>query len=524
MRAAHRLPQIFRWTSLPVLGLLAVLTFPTANAASLESLVMPGPVIEGHADLEEECGSCHAVFDQSSQRRLCLDCHELVAADLTAGTGLHGRHPEVADRECRNCHTEHKGRDADIVGLVPDLFDHSFTDFPLEGAHGSLNCAACHEADVRFADASGECQGCHQDDDPHDGLGDQCGDCHGPDRWREANFDHTTTDFPLIGAHTDARCLSCHSDHRFEAPASECASCHRLDDVHGGTNGSACADCHDSTSWKTTFDHRAETGFALVGAHGALVCSSCHLPGADRSDVGSECADCHRGDDPHLGSRGTACGDCHTETEWTVSFDHAAETGFALSGAHRPLACESCHESSLEAPLDSACVACHFTDDPHEGNLAECDSCHGDQSWADGVRFSHDLASFALVGLHRVATCEQCHASLAFTGTDDECVACHRSEDIHGGAMGEACESCHSPAGWDLWRFDHAGATGFELTGTHADLVCQDCHGPDGTPAERQSSNCIACHRGDDVHRGDFGGRCDRCHTTVSFEELRNDL
>ena len=31
------------------------------------------------------------------------------------------------------------------------------------------------------------------------------------------------------------------------------------------------------------------------------------------------------------------------------------------------------------------------------------------------------------------------------------------------------------------------------------------------------SSDCASCHAKDDIHVGEFGRQCQRCHTTVSF-------
>jgi hypothetical protein len=31
-------------------------------------------------------------------------------------------------------------------------------------------------------------------------------------------------------------------------------------------------------------------------------------------------------------------------------------------------------------------------------------------------------------------------------------------------------------------------------------------------------STCIACHRNDDVHLGQFGAQCQRCHSTATFK------
>ena len=114
--------------------------------AQIETLVMPGKVIEGHAEYEEDCNACHAKFKRAEQRTLCLDCHEDVAVDVNAATGFHGRFDNAREAGCASCHTDHEGRDADIVKLDEGAFDHDFTDFALLGKHGETECAECHEA------------------------------------------------------------------------------------------------------------------------------------------------------------------------------------------------------------------------------------------------------------------------------------------------------------------------------------------------------------------------------------------
>ena len=34
---------------------------------------MPGPVIKGHADLENNCSNCHRAFVAAEQPALCMD-------------------------------------------------------------------------------------------------------------------------------------------------------------------------------------------------------------------------------------------------------------------------------------------------------------------------------------------------------------------------------------------------------------------------------------------------------------------
>ena len=193
-------------------------------AASLERLVMPGPVIKGHADLENDCSNCHRAFVASEQPALCMDCHKEIRTDVTSLTGFHGRiakdQPQLL---CKNCHTEHKGRDADVVGLDRSTFDHDRTNFPLRGGHVGRDCGACHAQGKPFREASVECVACHGDAQPHmKRLGEKCAGCHSEDRaWPDVRFDHSKTAFDLRGAHVDVVCKSCHVDEVWKGSAED---------------------------------------------------------------------------------------------------------------------------------------------------------------------------------------------------------------------------------------------------------------------------------------------------------------
>src|ERR1700761_3809669 len=114
-------------------------------AASVETLLMPGKVTRAHVKQEEECANCHDRSNVRTQTSLCLDCHKEIARDIAAHRGYHGRMSNADSGECKACHTEHRGRDADIVQLSRAQFDHHLTDFPLEGAHAGLDCGGCHK-------------------------------------------------------------------------------------------------------------------------------------------------------------------------------------------------------------------------------------------------------------------------------------------------------------------------------------------------------------------------------------------
>jgi len=493
-------------------------------AASLERLVMPGPVIKGHADLENDCSNCHRAFVASEQPALCMDCHKEIRSDVTSLTGFHGRvakdQPQLL---CKNCHTEHKGRDADVVGLDRSAFDHDRTNFPLRGGHVGRDCGACHAQGKPFREASVECVACHGEAQPHmKRLGDKCAGCHSEDRaWPDVRFDHSKTAFDLRGAHVDVVCKSCHVDEVWKGLAKTCVSCHSADDVHRGSRGTNCAACHNTIKWSgVAFDHFKQTGFALLGRHKELVCSACHLDNMAIKKPPKDCNGCHSADDHHHGRFGSKCADCHGESTWKNEFDHFAKTGFALKGAHEPLRCESCHRGALTDKLQKTCIGCHEKDDPHSGRYRACESCHSEVTW-HSVAFDHAFTKFPLIGIHASAACESCHSKLDFTGVSQVCGDCHADRDYHKGSFGKACGTCHNPNGWDRWQFDHDTQTTYPLTGGHRDLECAACHKVAIADKVRLSRACISCHAKDDKHDGRFGTDCGRCHTTESFADRR---
>lgn len=149
----------------------------------------------------------------------------------------------------------------------------------------------------------------------------------------------------------------------------------------------------------------------------------------------------------------------------------------------------------------------------------------------------------ALADLDQGANCEGCHEQGA--GLDvAACNRCHTpiaeqrrsGRGLHG-RLDEAvfahCERCHSEhhgdevplitahafprAGVpDPGAYDHAHVD-FLLHGAHRSLACSRCHQQTDLMAAAVgarflglSQQCKSCH--DDVHRGAFGGDCERCH------------
>ena len=91
-----------------------------------------------------------------------------------------------------------------------------------------------------------------------------------------------------------------------------------------------------------------------------------------------------------------------------------------------------------------------------------------------------------------------------------------RAQGSPHGDLKIACEDCHQTTSWkelvSPLKFNHE-RTRFALKGLHAGLNCRKCHGDltfSGTPTQ-----CLDCHM--DVHRGELGATCDRCHTPSTW-------
>ncbi|WP_156254904.1 cytochrome c3 family protein [Sandarakinorhabdus oryzae] len=502
---------------------------PAAAQSLVEKLVTPGPLSAAHAKLEANCSACHESFSRADQNGKCTACHKPVADDVRNRSGFHGK-SNAGTQPCKTCHSDHHGRGFALVKFTPAGFNHQLTDYPLVGGHARATCAGCHPAGKRHRDTPTACATCHAKTDPHRGqLGQACQSCHVVATWKtRLPFDHSSTRFALTGAHRAATCQACHAGERWKATPTQCVACHAKDDAHKGSLGPACATCHTAASWKATnFDHDHDTRFALLGKHASTSCAACHGVANAIPKPPKTCIGCHAKQDVHKGRNGSDCARCHNNRDWKQSnFNHDTMTRFVLKGAHRPLECQACHKQPPRiVALPVTCIGCHAADDPHRNRLGpECGSCHNEIGWKDHVVFDHGLTRFPLLGKHAPLACTSCHADKGFAAKGLACQACH-DDRHHAGTLGPAlaCATCHGVNDWKLWRFDHDRATQFALTGRHKGLICTACHSRPGDPAKTPTA-CVDCHRQNDVHRGNFGNVCERCHVTSNFSEIKFDI
>ena len=203
------------------------------------NLKTTGFLLEGkHQQLA--CESCHLPGKRISDSitnntvKTCLDCHQ--------STNPHGK---IMADSCGSCHQT----DGWNLGVK---FSHDFSLFPLTGSHQLLSCDSCHQ-NLEYKETAQECSDCHLQDDVHKStLGRECATCHDTTTWSHWQFNHDKqTKFILNGAHQNLQCKLCHNStwNKPKQPPKDCYSCHRQDDVHNGSFGSNCAECHSESSF-----------------------------------------------------------------------------------------------------------------------------------------------------------------------------------------------------------------------------------------------------------------------------------
>ncbi len=205
------------------------------------------PLTGAHQQLE--CQSCHA-NGYSGTPTDCYSCHQSNYESTTDPD-----HQAAGfSTNCETCHS--------TDAWQPATFDHDQTDFPLTGAHKTVQCQDCHGNG--YSGTPTDCHSCHKTDydnttDPNHqaaGFPTNCENCHNTNRWNETTWDHDSQYFPIYsGKHKDKwnTCSDCHVNSTNFA-IFECINCHehnktKMDDKHKDVSGyvyqsAACYNCH----------------------------------------------------------------------------------------------------------------------------------------------------------------------------------------------------------------------------------------------------------------------------------------
>lgn len=348
------------------------------------------------------CADCHIANNYSLKSTLCISCHQTDFNNATSPVP-HTGFPTT----CELCHDTTLWTDA--------TFNHNNTPFPLTGSHmvPPRACTDCH-TNNNYTSLPTTCVGCHQTDYnnatspvPHSGFPTTCAGCHDTVAWTDGTFNHSTTGFPLTGAHTvpPRLCTDCHINNNYALNSTLCYSCHQKD--YAGTNNPAhaaagfptkCELCHDTTVWTdSTFNHN-NTTFPLTGSHTVppRVCTDCHVNN-NYTTLPTTCIGCHQTDYNNTTNPGhsaepqffpTTCQSCHNTTAWTgASFNHAQYTQFSTGHGNANGVCSTCHINS------------------NDYSVFQCTGCHGGNNASN---FHHDNVSGYV---YNSINCYQCHQS-----------------------------------------------------------------------------------------------------------------
>ena len=265
------------------------------------------------------CQSCHTNGNYQLVFSNCYQCH---SADFTGATNPN----HVAGNFSQNCQTCHSTN-----AWQPATFDHSTTKFPLTGVHTTTPCQSCH-TNGNYQLVFSNCYQCHSADftgatNPNHVAGNfsqNCQTCHSTTAWQPATFDHTTTKFPLTGAHTTTPCQSCHTNGNYQLSYTGCYSCHTVD-YNGTTNPNhasaafptTCETCHTTTNWTgATFNH---AWFPMTHGNANSVCATCHTNPSNYAVF--SCTN----------------GGCHPQAQ--TNSNHSGVNGYVYNSAN----CYSCH-------------------------------------------------------------------------------------------------------------------------------------------------------------------------------------
>jgi hypothetical protein len=488
---------------------------------NLTAQISPGDLSNPHANLEgiSNCTQCHVLGNKVSSEK-CLICHKEIQERIILNKGYHAS-VDVKGKECFACHSDHHGKNFQLIRMDVDKFDHSLTGYFLSVPHAKKGCTDCHNtkfiADQKikakkysYLGVNSECLTCHADYH-QETLSSACLNCHNPDAFKPATkFSHVNTKFQLVGKHINVDCLKCHKlemtngkkFQEFRLIQYNCSSCHK--DPHQNKFGQNCSQCHNEESFQIVkgvknFDH-TKTDYRLEEKHLSVNCIACHKTKFTDPLKFKLCTDCHT--DYHKkqfvkNEVSPDCSQCHSLKGFTLSSytieQHNLST-FPLHGAHVALPCLECHKKQKEwnfREIGINCRDCHK--DIHQSFIeakyypeANCNICHNENRWND-IAFDHSKTEFNLTGAHAKQNCRDCHITIAsngsiqqkFSGLSKNCSDCH--DDKHYKQFEKNgitnCIECHDTENWKVAKFDHNN-TAFKLDGKHINVPCAKCHKP----------------------------------------------
>jgi predicted CXXCH cytochrome family protein len=242
---------------------------------------LPAEHLETERIAPLDCDACHEAgvswarrVDHSNQSQPCIQCHG-DASEL---------HDRIYADDCQWCHVAdhryilkpHPSQDADCTDCHAVEHEGGSVEYSVDARHATA-CGSCHVAGgdfnspmVNHSLLGQDCYSCHQPThDPIGGWEISCGVCHDTEYWLPVRIDHDPMGEDCLSCHVTVHpngkerfsedCTLCHNtedwavrtwDHSLvNESAIDCVNCH--DDIHLGTLGLVCEDCHVQDTWET---------------------------------------------------------------------------------------------------------------------------------------------------------------------------------------------------------------------------------------------------------------------------------
>ena len=505
------------------------------------------------ANFSNDCATCHTTdLNWMPAKYLQHDDFFPIYSGKHKGTWLvckdcHMNSSNYAEFSCTNCHINpatdngHKSVSGYIyentaclachqTGNTTNVFDHNKSNFPLTGAHSTVNCIQCHSAG--YTGTPTQCSACHTPDynkskNPNHvalNLPTDCASCHTTQPgWQPATFAIHNNYYALKGAHAAiaTNCAICHNGNYNNTP-NTCNACHSAN--YNATKNpnhvdakfpTDCATCHSETAWTpSSFDHSIY--YPLTGAHLTIAndCNSCHK--GKYTNTPNTCTDCHNEDynkatNPnHVAlNLQVDCSICHTTTPgWKPASFAIHDNYYKLKGAHTSISnnCVICHNGNYVNPPNT-CFGCHAanynaTKNPNHVTAkfpTDCATCHSETAWSPATFDHNSVYPFTGAHIGIANDCNACHNG-NYTNTPNTCAGCHTSDfnkttnpNHLNLKLSNDCASCHTTkAGWQPAKFSIHNNY-YALNGAHALIA----------------DNCVTCHNG---NYNSTPNTCNGCH------------
>jgi len=472
----------------------------------------PGPVAAVHAKWEQDCQACHVPFapikdntwlstaaTRHAMDAKCESCH--------SGAAHHPLQDAAEVGSCASCHTDHRGRGADIARVA---------DQTCTACHGEI--AAHRLVNPSVPPTSVVTPITRFDNDHHPAFAGLAADpgrlkfSHGRHMRAGLTFGPTAAGGPA-GGWTYAMLAPSDRD-RYQPPAAAAGDLVQL----------SCASCHEFGSSLPADTVRSVSNTLAAAPAGAYA-----LP----VDFERHCAACHslpydglaspRGGGPAGGVDAEPADVLTLPAQRSAAGDHGPEAG------SRPGRSDQTLPHGLDAAGIATFLETRFLRDALAGNAALLDAPPPRRP----LPVPREAGGAALAGTRQVVD-EQVRRGLTFArGT---CEKCH---EIRGTTLPDAAHLF--PAGradvpWfevlptqvpDIWltksRFDHRPHRGFDCRGCHAAAYPDE---PDATAAENGSPTSVPVGSPLDNGQVMIAGResCTACHAPAARDPVTGTM